>query len=206
MLTAKDFSAAFPLSKNMEIREHEGKAAQPWAPTPAPTSACRAQGTGRICLLCSQQNHARKQRAKTLDLNAAFSTAWCHFTLFSPGAFARAEQQKGCSTEHQTLPRKGLKRCRRRRLITWHQDALGARSHTNAGFLQIYATWHAMLCKTTCLHKMLKTQQVSNATALKTAIAHSKAHPHKPKCAYTHTHVCWLSSASALTNMSKCIL
>lgn len=189
MLTVKGFSASFPLSKNTEIREHGGKAARPWAPTSALTSACRAQGTGRICLLCSQQNHARRQRAKTSDLNAAFSTARCHITLLSPGAFARAEQQKRCSTEHQTLPRMGFKRCRRHRLIAWHQDALGVRSHTNAAFLQIYATWHAILCKTTCLHKMLKTQQVSNAIALKTAIAHSKAHPHKPKCPYTHTLV-----------------
>lgn len=205
MLTVKDFSASFPLLKNKKIRGHRGKAARPWAPASALTSACRTQGMGRICLPCSQQNHARRQRAKTSDLNAAFSTAWCHITLFSPGAFARAEQQKRCSTEHQTLPRMGFKRCRWRRLITWHQDALGVRSHTNAAFLQIYATWHAIQCKTMCLHKMLKTQQVSNATALKTAIAHSKAHPHKPKWAYTHT-TCVGSGLSVLKNMLKCIL
>lgn len=90
-------------------------------------------------------------------------------------------QDEDCTAPTPQSAREGFKSCKQLRLIAWHQDALEARSHTNAGFLQIYATWHATGCETMRLHKILKTQQVPRATALKAALAHCKAHTHKPE-------------------------
>lgn len=61
----------------------------------------------------------------------------------SPGKFASPfseAQKEDCTAPTPQSCREGFNSCKRRRLIAWHQDALEARSHTNAGFLQIYAT------------------------------------------------------------------
>lgn len=122
----------------------------------------------------------------------------------SPGKFASPfseAQKEDCTAPTPQCCREGFNSCKRRRLIAWHQDALEARSHTNAGFLQIYATWHATRRETMRLHKMLKTQQVSSATALKPAIAHCKAHTQT----WTHTHVMHVGLALYFKNAPKCI-